>query len=285
MRLGGGKRVRPALLLLAARLFGPSFPGAVSLAVVVELVHTATLVHDDIIDGADIRRGRPTANVQWSTAKCVLSGDWMYMQAFQMALSMRDFRILDVLTNLTQQMVEGELLQQECLGHQISRDTYMSLIERKTATLFSACMRLGSIVGRAPAEVEQKVAAYGHHVGMAFQLIDDALDFTASEQTLGKPVCSDLREGKMTLPVIHALQRCTDADRRVLNTIVEDRGLSGTTQLELFDILNRYRAFDAVNEEARAHTAAAAAMLADLPDSEAKRTLSWIPEFLVTREC
>ena len=209
LRAGGGKRIRPALLLLSAKLLNYQGRGAVRLGAVVEIIHTATLVHDDIIDEAQTRRGRPAANTQWGNSKCVLAGDWLYMQAFKIAVQERNFRILDTLIELTQQMVEGELLQMEKLGKLITLDEHFDLIFRKTACLFSVCMRLGAILGGATPEQEAALGKYGHDLGMAFQIVDDVLDLTASEDVLGKPVASDLREGKVTMAVIHALERCT----------------------------------------------------------------------------
>src|SRR5436853_4019293 len=209
LRNGGGKRIRPALLLLSAKLFDYRGRGAVRLGAVVEMIHTATLVHDDIIDEAQTSRGRPAANTQWGNSKCVLAGDWLYMQAFKIAVQERNFRILDTLIDLTQQMVEGELLQMEKLGKLITLDEHFDLIYRKTACLFSVCMRLGAILGGASVEQEAALGQYGHDLGMAFQIVDDVLDLTASEDVLGKPVASDLREGKATMAVIHALERCT----------------------------------------------------------------------------
>src|SRR5881275_1405922 len=173
LRAGGGKRIRPALLLLAAKLMGYEGRGTIKLGAVVEIIHTATLVHDDIIDEAKTRRGRPAANTQWGNSKCVLAGDWLYMQAFKVAVQERNFRVLDALIELTQQMVEGELLQMEKLGKLISLDEHFDLIYRKTACLFSVCMRLGGILGGVAAEQEQRLADYGRNLGMAFQIVDD----------------------------------------------------------------------------------------------------------------
>src|SRR5256714_9901403 len=192
LRAGGGKRLRPALLLLSAKLFGYGGRGAVPLGAVVEIIHTATLVHDDIIDEAETRRGRPAANTQLGNSMCVLAGDWLYMQAFKVAVQERNFRILDALIDLTQQMVEGELLQMEKLGKLIPLDEHVDLIYRKTACLFSVCMRLGAILGGASVEQEDALGQYGRDLGMAFQIVDDVLDLTASEDVLGKPVASDL---------------------------------------------------------------------------------------------
>src|SRR6266704_6454301 len=172
LRAGGGKRIRPALLLLSAKLFGYKGNGAVKLATVVEIIHTATLVHDDIIDEAQLRRGRPAANTQWGNSKCVLAGDWLYMQSFKVALQERNFRVMDLLTALTQQMVEGELLQAEKLGMTISREEHLDLIYRKTACLFATSMQLGAILAGATEEQIKKLRDYGRNVGMAFQIVD-----------------------------------------------------------------------------------------------------------------
>src|SRR5437773_5720978 len=216
LRGGGGKRIRPVLLLLSAKLFNYEGRGAVKLGAVMEMIHTATLVHDDIIDEAKTRRGRPAANTQWGNSKCVLAGDWLYMQAFKVAVQERNFRILDTLIELTQQMVEGELLQMEKLGQLISLQEHFDLIYRKTACLFSVCMRLGAVLGGATPEQEDALGRYGRDLGMAFQIVDDVLDLTASEGILGKPVASDLREGKVTMAVIHALYRCTSHERSAI---------------------------------------------------------------------
>src|SRR6266567_5166922 len=250
LRGGGGKRIRPALLLLSSKLFKYEGRGAVKLGAVVEIIHTATLVHDDIIDEARIRRGRPAANTQWGNSKCVLAGDWLYMQAFKIAVQERNFRILDALIELTQQMVEGELLQMEKLGKLISLDEHFDLIYRKTACLFSVCMRLGAILGGATPEQEDQVARYGHNLGMAFQIVDDVLDLTASEDVLGKPVASDLREGKVTMAVIHALERCTGAERAQIETILEQRAFNGVTHGQILQILQRYRSLEAATARA-----------------------------------
>src|SRR5882757_6805114 len=237
LRGGGGKRLRPALLLLSSKLFDYDGRGAVKLGAVVEIIHTATLVHDDIIDEAKTRRGRPAANTQWGNSKCVLAGDWLYMQAFKIAVQERNFRILDTLIELTQQMVEGELLQMEKLGTLITLDEHFDLIFRKTACLFSVCMRLGAILGGASAEQEAALGQYGHDLGMAFQIVDDVLDLTASEDVLGKPVASDLREGKATMAVIHALERCTTGERTKIETVLHHGAFNGVTHPEVLEIL------------------------------------------------
>ena len=284
LRAGGGKRIRPALLLLSAKLFGYKGTGAVKLASVVEIIHTATLVHDDIIDEAQTRRGRPAANTQWGNSKCVLAGDWLYMQAFKIAVQERNFRILDVLIELTQQMVEGELLQMEKLGKLISSQEYLDLIYRKTACLFSVCMRVGGILGGSTPEQETRLGQYGRDLGMAFQIVDDVLDLTASESVLGKPVASDLREGKATLSIIHALERCTPAERARIETVMHDRAFNGVTHADILSILNRYHSLEYASQQAAGFAESARNAICIFPDSEIKRALLWAPEFVVARE-
>ena len=284
LRAGGGKRIRPALLLLSAKLLDYRGQGAVRLGAVVEIIHTATLVHDDIIDEAKTRRGRPAANTQWGNSKCVLAGDWLYMQAFKVAVQERNFRILDTLIELTQQMVEGELLQMEKLGSLITLDEHFDLIYRKTACLFSVCMRLGAILGGATTEQEAALGQYGHDLGMAFQIVDDVLDLTASEDVLGKPVASDLREGKVTMAVIHALERCEDSERAAIEKILRERAFNGVTHGHILEILQRYGSLEAAHDRASLYAESARNALCDFPDSEIKRALLWAPEFVVARE-
>jgi octaprenyl-diphosphate synthase len=284
LREGGGKRIRPALLLLSAKLFDHKGRGAVRLGAVVEIIHTATLVHDDIIDEAQTRRGRPAANTRWGNSKCVLAGDWLYMQSFKIAVQERNFRVLDALIELTQQMVEGELLQMEKLGKLISLEEHFDLIFRKTACLFSVCMRLGAILGGATAEQEEAAGAYGRNLGMAFQIVDDVLDLTASESVLGKPVASDLREGKVTMAVIHALERCTPEERDKIAAVLRDRAFNGVTHADILAILNRYGSLEAATARAAQYAEAARKAICTFPDSEIKRALLWAPEFVVARE-
>ena len=284
LREGGGKRIRPALLLLAAKLFQYKGTGAVRLGAVVEIIHTATLVHDDIIDEAQTRRGRPAANTRWGNSKCVLAGDWLYMQSFKIAVQERNFRVLDTLIELTQQMVEGELLQMEKLGKLITLEEHFDLIFRKTACLFSVCMRLGAILGGASPEQEEAAGSYGRNLGMAFQIVDDVLDLTASESVLGKPVASDLREGKVTMAVIHALERCTPQEREKIATVLRERAFNGVTHADILAILNRYGALEAANARAAEYAEAARKAICTFPDSEIKRALLWAPEFVVARE-
>jgi octaprenyl-diphosphate synthase len=285
LREGGGKRIRPSLLLLAARGLGYSGKGMIRLGAVVEMVHTATLVHDDIIDAAETRRGRPSTNRAWGSSKSVLVGDWLYMQAFRVALSERKFRVLELLIGLTQQMVEGELMQMERLGQFISEAEYNDLIYRKTACLFEVSMRLGATLAGADRSLEDALGEYGKRLGLAFQIVDDVLDLTASEEVLGKPVASDLREGKATLPVIHTLQNgSTPGERAAIQTVLAERNFLSVKHREILEILNRNQSLQYAMQAAYAHAAAAQAALAVLPDSDYKRALQWMPEFVVARE-
>jgi octaprenyl-diphosphate synthase len=283
LRAGGGKRIRPVLLLLSAKLFPHDEKSAVRLGAVVEIIHTATLVHDDIIDEAKTRRGRPAANTQWGNSKCVLAGDWLYMQAFKIAVQERNFRVLDVLIDLTQQMVEGELLQMEKLGKMISLEEHFDLIFRKTACLFSVSTRLGAIIGDASVEQEGRLGEYGRNLGLAFQIVDDVLDLTASEEVLGKPVASDLREGKVTMAVIHALEHCTAAERTLVETVLEERAFVSVKHEQILEMLNRYGSIPYAYDAAAKHAEMARQAVDAFPDSEIKRALLSIPDFIVER--
>jgi octaprenyl-diphosphate synthase len=284
LREGGGKRIRPSLLLLAAHTLDYFGPSAIRLGAVVEMVHTATLVHDDIIDGAQTRRGRPSPNTTWGNEKCVLAGDWLYMQAFRVALEERNLRVLDLLIGLTQQMVEGELLQIQRLGKAVSEAEYYDLIFRKTACLFSVSMRLGAVLAGASEAEENNLATYGRSVGLAFQIVDDVLDLTATEEVLGKPVASDLREGKATLPVIHSIDHGTARDRQMIQRVLDDRSFEHSSRERIQEILVRNGSVEYALAAANHYADQARQALAFLPESDFKRALLWVPDFVVARE-
>ncbi len=284
LRAGGGKRIRPTLLLLSAHALGYAGPAAIRLGAVVEMVHTATLVHDDIIDGADTRRGRPSANTTWGNEKCVLAGDWLYMQAFKVALEEKDLRVLDLLISLTQKMVEGELLQIQKLSLAVSEAEYYDLIYRKTACLFAVSMRLGAVLAGATEAQEASFAAYGRAVGLAFQIVDDVLDLTATEEILGKPVASDLREGKATLAVIHSIDHGTAADRQMIQKVLDDRSFEHVSREQIGEILRRNGSVEYAISVAERHAEQSRQALTSLPDSKFKRALLWVPDFVLARE-
>jgi octaprenyl-diphosphate synthase len=285
---GGGKRIRPLLLLLSSKALDSTLntteESRIRLGAVVEMLHTATLVHDDIIDEADTRRGRPSSNTTWGNAKCVLAGDWLYMQSFRTALEERNFRVLELLISLTQQMVEGELLQMEKLGHLINEEEYFDLIYRKTACLFQVSMQLGAAVTKSSDQIDALLGEYGRNLGLAFQIVDDVLDLTAAEEVLGKPVASDLREGKATLAVIHALERGTGADREAIRTVLSDRSFAHVSHPQIIEILERHGSIAYAMDTAGAYAEAARLSIADLPDTEAKRALLWVPGFVTSRD-
>ncbi len=271
----GGKRLRPALVLLSARACGEMGNVPVRMAAVMEIIHAATLVHDDVIDEAEVRRGKPSTNLTWGNQVSVLAGDWLYMQAFNLAVRERDFAILDLLIDLTQMMVEGELMQTELIGRlDVTQQQYQDLIHRKTACLLAACSRLGALLARQGEAAEERLRNYGWNLGMAFQLIDDVLDFEASEAVLGKPVGNDLKEGKVTLPLILALQSCTRAERQQVETVVRDRGYAAVSLARILEILDRYGAIEQVRRRAMQYCEAAVEGLEMLPESAYKRALA-----------
>lgn len=285
IQAGGGKRLRPILVLLAGRMLGDANPTLVRMAAVVEMIHTATLVHDDVIDLAKTRRGRPSVNVVWGNHISVLSGDWLYMQAFQVALRERSFPMLDLLINLTQMMVEGELLQLERIGKiGITEADYFELIDRKTASLFSACARLGAMSAGAGETAEMQMADYAWNLGIAFQLVDDILDFTSREKILGKPVGNDLREGKVTLPLIYALETADTEERKLVETVLADGNYDQIPFSKILNILRRHRGIERAQERAQAFTEKARSIIAGFPASPYQRALNAVTDLVTTRD-
>ena len=303
LREGGGKRLRPALLLLAAGASGYRGESAIRLGAVVEMIHSATLIHDDVIDGANTRRGRPSANARWGNHMSVLAGDWLYMQSFEMALRERNFAILDILIDLTQNMVEGELLQLTRLGRiDLNEVEATELAYRKTACLFSGCSRLGAVLGKQPKAVEEALAEYGRNAGLAFQLVDDLLDFTASPEKLGKPVLSDLKEGKVTLPLIFALEAAalpaavegngdgvghehSNGDgRRLVAKVLEERDFQSVRPEQITKLVKETGALTRASNLAREYVSRAKACLEELPETEYRRALLAVPDFILDRK-
>jgi octaprenyl-diphosphate synthase len=281
----GGKRLRPMIVLLAAKLAGNGGDAAIRLGAVVEMIHTATLVHDDVIDDARTRRGQPSTNIKWGNHTSVLAGDWLYMQAFQIAVGLRNFHILDLLIGITQSMVEGELLQLQRIGAiAVTEADYMDLVDRKTAGLFSTCARLGAVAGGADSDAEDKLGEYAWNVGMAFQLVDDVLDFTAHENVLGKPVGNDLSEGKVTLPLIYALEKANQHERRLVETVLEERNYGSVPLTRILELIEKYDGVERVRERAAAFTEKARGIIASLPDSPYQRALYNITDLVTDRD-
>ena len=285
LQTGGGKRLRPILVLLSGRLVGETSPTLIRMAAVVEMIHTATLVHDDVIDIAKTRRGRPSINVVWGNHTSVLAGDWLYMQAFQVALRERSFPMLDLLINLTQMMVEGELLQLERIGKiGISEADYMELVDRKTASLFSACAKLGALSAGADESTEARLGEYAWNLGIAFQLIDDILDFTSREKILGKPVGNDLREGKVTLPLIYALESAETEERRLIETVLADGNYDQVPFGKILQILHRHKGIERAQERAQAFTEKARRIIGEFPGSRYQRAMLAITDLVTGRD-
>jgi octaprenyl-diphosphate synthase len=278
----GGKRVRPALLILAAKVFGEETDESViRLATVMELLHTATLVHDDIIDGADLRRGRRAVSSQWGNDTAVLMGDWLYMSAFEAALRQRHLEILDTLTETTRKMTEGELIQLTLIGNvRITEDQHLDIVRRKTGYLFSASCRVGGILRGANAEEQRALADYGSCLGVAFQLTDDLLDFTSDREKLGKPVLSDLREGKVTLPLIRLLKSHPEFTPVVRAAMEEDSAPAE----KVLALLSEYGELERARKDALRYAARAQEALAILPDNQYRRALREIAQFIVERD-
>jgi octaprenyl-diphosphate synthase len=283
---GGGKRVRPALVLLAANLIGGE-PGehGIRMAAVMEMLHTATLVHDDIIDDAGVRRGRASVNAKWGSEITVLLGDWLYMTAFDMTLRERNFDLLDVLTSMTRLMTEGEIIQLDKIGNsRITQEEHLDIVRRKTAHMFSACAEVGGIVAGATAEERRALSRYGSSVGIAFQLIDDVLDFVSTEDKLGKPVANDLREGKLTLPLIYAMEDGDTREREMIETVIRERGFQTVARDEVLQMLGEHKALDRARAAAGRYAQQAADALGIFGESQFRRALLSVPRFIVERD-
>jgi octaprenyl-diphosphate synthase len=281
---GGGKRVRPALLLLAARLLGHDGDEEVTYAAVVEFIHTATLIHDDIIDHARLRRGQTTLNHLWGNNLTVLLGDWIYTTAMQMALSHGQLEVVQRLCSATLRMTEGELLAYERLGApDLTVEEYFEIIDRKTAHLFAAACSIPALIPPARPEAGQVLHRYGRALGTCFQLVDDLLDFTAREAELGKPVLSDLKEGKLTLPLILLLPRVDAARRRLVEMVLEDRGFARVTPEQILELVRAQGAIEEVTALAETYAVKAKEELVAFPWSDAREALEFAPDFVLHR--
>lgn len=282
----GGKRLRPALHLLAAHACGyKEGNSAVRLGAILELIHNATLIHDDVIDSAETRRGRASTNHRWGNSMTVLAGDWLYMQAFSMALQERNFRILDILISLTQTMVDGELLQLTWLGRaDIGEEDALDIARRKTARLFEASTTLAAVITKKPSEEETAMASYGLSAGMAFQIIDDLLDLTSTEEKLGKPVVSDLREGKVTLPLVYALQATDGAGQKLVAMVLKEKDFISVRPEEIVKLVHDSGAAERTRERAQEFAAEGLQAIENLTDSPYKRALEALPQFILSRD-
>ena len=281
----GGKRVRPAVLLMASRLSGYRGDRAVLYASVVEFIHTATLVHDDIIDGADLRRGRMAVHSRWGNDITVLLGDYLYIKSMAMALTQDSLEIIRLLCDVTLRMIEGELYQLTKAGDvDITEDEHFEIIRRKTAFLFGGCAQIGGLLGGVSPEREAALREYGFNLGIAFQLVDDLLDYTADAAALGKPVGGDLREGKVTLPIILLLRSGGAEADRLIRAIVADRSVSPEQWREILRLLREHGATELAYTRAVEYANRAKACLSVFPPGREREALLSLPDYVLARD-
>lgn len=285
LRASGGKRLRPALLILTNLACGGegSSDNVIRLATVMEMLHTATLVHDDIIDNADVRRNRSSINARFGNQTAVLMGDWLYMSAFETSLQERSLEILDILTNLTRKMTEGELIQLTLIGRlDITEDQYLDVLLRKTAYLFSACCEIAAILSGRDPDTQAAMREFGRELGIAFQIADDVLDITADSDTLGKTAGSDLLEGKLTLPLIYLLQKAPSL-RSSLEQVMLDGDYTALSRRDLQSLLKTHGVFDQVKNRLNGHVKQSIKNLVILPETEYRSSLEDIAAYVTER--
>jgi octaprenyl-diphosphate synthase len=281
----GGKRVRPAVLLMASRLSGYQGDRAVLYASVVEFIHTATLVHDDIIDGADLRRGRLAVHSRWGNDITVLLGDYLYIKSMAMALTQDSLEIIRLLCDVTLRMIEGELYQLTKTGDvDITEDEHFEIIRRKTAFLFGGCAQIGGMLGGVTPEQEEALREYGFNLGIAFQLVDDLLDYTADAAALGKPIGGDLREGKVTLPIIFLLRRGGEAADTLIRNVVRDRAVTTEQWREILCLLREHRTTDQAYSRAVEYAGRAKDCLSVFPPGRERDGLTALTDYVLQRD-
>jgi octaprenyl-diphosphate synthase len=286
IQTAGGKRIRPAVLLMASRLGGYDGDRAILYAAVVEFIHTATLVHDDIIDDADVRRGKLAVHSQWGNDITVLLGDYLYIKSMALALTHDTLDIVRVLCDVTLKMIEGELYQLTKNGDaDISEDEHFDIMRRKTAYLFGGCAQIGGMLGKIDAEKEQALREYGFNLGMAFQLVDDLLDFTGDAQAVGKPIASDLREGKVTLPLIHLLRQSNDGEgSRIVRDAIASRSVTSEQWAVLLRTLKEHASIDYAYRRAVEFAERAKKPLYAFPPSSERDALLALPDYVLSRD-
>jgi octaprenyl-diphosphate synthase len=281
----GGKRVRPALLLMAARLSGYAGDRSILYAAVVEFIHTATLVHDDIIDDSTLRRGQLAVHSRWGNEVTVLLGDYLYIKSMALALTQDSLEVIRLLCEITLRMIEGELYQLTKQGDtEITEDEHFEIIRRKTAHLFGGCAQIGGLLGGVTREQELALREYGFNLGIAFQIIDDLLDYTADEQTLGKPLGGDLREGKVTLPIIYLLQRADGRASSLVRDAVRDRTISREDWHDLLHLMKESRAGEAAYVKALEFGTTAKKCLEVFPPTRERDALMALPDYVLSRD-
>ena len=281
----GGKRMRPILVLLSARGSGLENDQHVPMAAVIEFIHTATLLHDDVVDMSMLRRGRPTVNAEWNNPSSVLVGDFIYSRAFQILVKISDMRIMEIIANTTNKIAEGEVLQLiEKNNRESSEESYMRVITNKTAILFQAAAKCGAILANADPKIEEAFESFGMQLGIAFQLIDDVLDYSGNADTLGKNIGDDLAEGKSTLPLIYAMQNCSPTQRKEILKSLRAENLSEGMLTNIIEIVQKSGGLDYTKKLAESRAEIAAKHLKILPESKYKGSLETMVEFSVNRK-
>lgn len=281
----GGKRLRPILLLLTARLCGYKGPHNILLASVVELIHTATLLHDDVVDNADLRRGLTSANSVWGNEESVLIGDFLYSKSFLMAIGCNDLKILSVLSDATTDMAEGMVFELvKTNDTETTEEEYLRLITDKTAVLIAAACQVGGILGGVDEEREKALRDYGMNLGIAFQLMDDRMDYVSNEEDFGKTIGTDLQEGKVTIPLIKALRECTGEERKALTGLLGAESIGEEDLQMALELINRYGGIEYTLNKASEHVAMAKENLGIFDDSVEKDALLTIADYVIERE-
>ena len=279
-----GKRLRPALVLLTSRLFSPGSEESVFLASLVELIHTASLIHDDIVDNADIRRGKESVHAKWGPNITVLLGDYLYIKSIGLSLQSRHDRVIRLLADVSARLIEGELDEYALGGDpRVTEEQYLNIVENKTAVLFAACCRIGAILGLASPEEEEAIASFGLNLGTTFQIVDDLLDFTGDPGVLGKPVLTDIAEGRVTLPLIHALQAGDKARRGRVEALIGRKDISADERKGFLADLAACGAFDYAGLKAREFAERSLESLSRFPESTPRETLIRLTIFVLTR--
>ena len=285
IQTSGGKRIRPAVLLMAARLSGYKGDRAVLYAAVIEFIHTATLVHDDIIDDSELRRGRLAVHSRWGNDVTVLLGDYLYIKSMAMALTHDTLDIVRLLCDVTLRMIEGELYQLTKNGDaDITEEEHFEIIRRKTAYLFGGSAQIGGMLGSVTPEQQEALREYAFNLGIVFQVVDDLLDFTGDAAALGKPIGADLREGKMTLPLIHLLRQGHAAGERIVRDIIATRTVAEQQWNDLLQMLNEHRSIDYAFRRAEEFAERARKPLSAFPPSSERDALLALPDYVVSRD-
>lgn len=279
-----GKRIRPALLLLCSKMLGYQGQEHIPMSILVETIHTASLIHDDIIDNSQMRRGRESVHARWGPNITVLLGDYLYIKSIGLSLKSKHRQIIHILTDTSAKMIEGELYEYYVSGNiNLSEKDYLNIINKKTASLFSASSRIGAILGGASKKDEKWLLDFGENLGMSFQIIDDLLDFTGDEKMLGKPILSDLNEGRITLPLIYTLNHDGEENRKLMSELLKERNPSKKSREKILEIINSNGALDYTYKKAEEFSRRSQEIISQFPPSIHRDTLNFFSDYILTR--